>query len=119
MTRPQTNPIISRVRIVIALALLALGIVAAPALAAAPAEFDRVSEELPAAPEPPQNGDIDLPIVPVPGEDPFPGEPPVVTTPPKLEAASFGIGWPAAAAAGVALLAVLGMALMWRREPSG
>ncbi len=118
MTRRQTNLITSRVRIALALSLLTLGVVAAPALAAAPAELDRVSEELPAAPEPPQNGDIDLPIAPVPGEDPAPGQFPPVTTPPKLAAESFGLGWPAAVAAGVALLAVLGMALTWRREPS-
>ena len=37
---------------------------------------------------------------------------------PKLDAASFGVGWGAAAAVGVALLAVLAMALTWKREPT-
>ena len=35
---------------------------------------------------------------------------------PKLSASDFGVGWPAVAAVTVALLAVLGMALMWRRD---
>ena len=41
---------------------------------------------------------------------------PVDTTPPKVDSAQFGVGWPAALAVGVALLAVLAMALMWRRD---
>lgn len=41
---------------------------------------------------------------------------PVDTSPPKLDSAQFGVGWPAAAAVAVALLAVLAMALLWRRD---
>lgn len=59
--------------------------------------------------------DIAERVVPAPPDDAF-FPAPVTTNPPKLDAANFGIGWPAAAAVGVALAAVLVMALTWNRE---
>ncbi len=38
------------------------------------------------------------------------------TTPPMLPSENFGIGWPAVVAVTIALLAVLAMALVWRRD---
>jgi len=78
-------------------------------------------EDKPTAPEPPidEGGDVADRIAPAP-EEPF--FPPATTLParvPNIDAANFGVGWPAAIAAGAAVLAVLIMALMWRRdEPS-
>ncbi|NND02059.1 MAG: hypothetical protein HKN91_04670 [Acidimicrobiia bacterium] len=96
---------------------------AAPAAAfdpASPEEFapvgdeaQRVAEDPPAAPVFEPNEQLPPP------EDDFVTETtfgPVTTSPPKVDAAQFGVGWPAAVAVGVALLAVLAMALMWRRD---
>ena len=49
-------------------------------------------------------------ILPVPDAETTP------TTPPMLPSESFGIGWPAVVAVTIALLAVLAMALVWRRD---
>ena len=81
-------------------------------------ESDKPSQA-PAAPEPPlvEEGDIAIRIAPAPEEPFFPV--PATTIPqrvPNIDPADFGVGWPAAVAVGVALLAVLVMALMWRRD---
>jgi len=117
----------TRMKQVVVAALMLVGIVAmaAPAAALAPvapedfAPADTVAEEAqrvaedPAAPvTEPNEG-----IAPPPGDfEPETTFLPVETTPPKIDAAQFGVGWPAALAVGVALLAVLAMALMWRRD---
>lgn len=108
----------------VSLLLLASMAAAAPALALAPAppedgapvadEAQRVAEDPPAGPVTEPNEGIAPPPV-----DDFETEPtfrPVDTAPPKIDSAQFGVGWPAALAVGVALLAVLAMALMWRRD---
>ena len=104
--------------------LLAGMALAAPGLALEPAppenfapaadEAQRVAEALPAAPVTEPNEGIAPPLI-----DDFETEPtipPVDTVPPKIDSAQFGVGWPAAVAVGVALLAVLAMALVWRRD---
>lgn len=85
----------------------------------APMEEDPAGEPFaePAAEKPADEADR---IAPLPPEIEViePTFPPVSTIPPKIDSASFGIGWPAAAAVAVALLAVGLMAVIWRREPS-
>lgn len=71
---------------------------------------ERIAED-PAAPivepgAPPPEDDFTRPTIPEVSQ----------TVPPKIDAASFGVGWPAAVAVGVALLAVLIMALTWKRD---
>lgn len=108
--------------VLIALLLLSAVALAVPAAAFAlepaptsvgdDATAERVAED-PAAPLPePTEG-----IAPIP-EDflPVTTGGPTDTRPPKLDSAQFGVGWPAAVAVGVALLAVLTMALVWRRD---
>jgi hypothetical protein len=75
------------------------------------------------APEPPavEGGDVAERIAPAPPEQPF-FPAPVTTIPqraPNVDVANFGVGWPAAVAAGVAVLAVLIMSLVWRRDEPG
>ncbi len=82
-------------------------------------EADQPSE-LPAAPEPPADVDLDVVerIATVPPDEPF-FPAPATTLPPRVpnvDAANFGVGWPAAIAAGIAVLSVLIMALTWRRD---
>lgn len=117
MTRRNPHLILRQLSAFLAVASLLLVMAVAPAVAAPPALFDEVGDE-PAAPAPPAIGEVEFRIAPAPAEDPLPEEFPVVPTPPKLPAEDFGVGWPAAAGVTVALVAVLGMALMWRREPA-
>ncbi len=74
----------------------------------APAEPEEAIEERPAEPT-----DVRDPFAPLPAPD---VEIPVTTSPPRVDPAEFGVGWPAAAAVGVALLAVVLMAHLWRRD---
>jgi len=83
------------------------------------AEEMMVEPGAPSAAEPEPVGDDDAAdrIAPLPGEVEFvPVQPPPTTVAPRIDPVEFGVGWPAAIAVGVALLAVLIMALMWRRD---
>ena len=96
----------TRIRFVV-LAVFAFAFLAfaAPAFADPPAE--------PAAPIEVEQLD-EFMIVPPPGD--FETQTTIPEQAPKIEASEFGIGWPAAIAVGVALLAVLAMAIFWRRD---
>lgn len=125
-TTPRTRLLVIAATLVVA----AIGL-AGPAAAFAPPAEDatKSAEELapwPAAPEeaqrrvpadkPADEGGAEF-IAPPPGDivvEPIPAPP--TTLPPKIDRAEFGIGWPAAAAVTIALLAVVAMAQMWRRD---
>lgn len=129
MTQPHVVNRLRAIGAIIILAALTSFLLAteADALLIDPADQGIAAEEsepsqLPAPPEPPADdaGDVVERLAPAPREEPF-FPPPATTVAPRaphLDAADFGIGWPAAVAAGVAVVAVLIMALMWRRDES-
>lgn len=104
--------------IVLGAIVIAYGAVAAPASALV-AEGDGASEPAPREGADRVAEDPAAPIV-EPGQLPIQPTPTVVIepVPAKVDAANFGVGWPAAVAVAVALLAVLAMALTWKREES-
>ena len=123
MTHQPAKTLFVRPALLLIGAMLVVLGVGAPAVAiVADDAADRVAEEPaekpsdePASTQAPPAGDEAIEIAPVP-DVLFPTTPPFESPPPKLSPAEFGDGWPAAAAVAVALLAVLAMALLWRRD---
>jgi len=119
----------SRLALVAGLAVAVLAL-AVPVSALAPAVEDAPAPAIPEGAQrvvaEPIAQDPAAPIVEPGNEAEIMAPPPDNTLPtiapdtpgPKLDAAGFGVGWPAAAAVAVALAAVLIMALTWRRDES-